>query len=228
MSAQARNARSRRAESGIHQQLFVNTLGVLVALLVMVGGVSAQPQDPGSVFGAFEAAFNAHDEEATLILFADDGVVRTTPPSPGSTGVFSGKDQIRVWLRGALAQGNVREESSNTQVARNTVTALSSTTTDALKQLDASPAQSNVEVVVEAGRIQSMTRAGTPDWVAKLQAGLARVQTAPAQAPSALPRTGDGSTPTGDVLTRIAGVLGLGAVLLAAGLALRRWRGSAS
>jgi len=221
MSAKANKARSRRAELGMHHQLFVSTLGVLVALLVSVGAVSAQPQDPESVFGAFEAAFNAHDEEATLIRFADDGVVRTTPPSPGTTGVFSGKDQIRAWLRGALAQGNVHEESSSIQVAGNTVTALSRTATDALKQLDASPAESNVEVVIQTGRIQSMTRAGTPEWVAKLQAGLARTQAAPAQAPSALPRTGDVPSP-------IAGALGLGAVLLAAGLALRRWRGSGS
>src|SRR6266851_6041359 len=65
MSAKANKARSRRAELGMHHQLFVSTLGVLVALLVSVGAVSAQPQDPESVFGAFEAAFNAHDEEAT-------------------------------------------------------------------------------------------------------------------------------------------------------------------
>jgi LPXTG-motif cell wall-anchored protein len=221
MSAKANKARSRRAEFGLHHQLFVTTIGVVVALLVLVGAVSAQPQDPGSVFGAFEAAFNAHDEEATLILFADDGVVRTSPPSPGTTGVFSGTDQIRAWLRGSLAQGNVHEESSSIQVVGNTVTALSSTATDALTQLDASPAESNVEVVVQAGRIQSMTRAGTPQWVAKLQAGLAKVQVAPAQAPSALPRTGDAPTP-------IAAALGLGAVLLVAGLALRRWRGSES
>ncbi len=156
MSAKANKARSRRAELGMHHQLFVSTLGVLVALLVSVGAVSAQPQDPESVFGAFEAAFNAHDEEATLIRFADDGVVRTTPPSPGTTGVFSGKDQIRAWLRGALAQGNVHEESSSIQVAGNTVTALSRTATDALKQLDASPAESNVEVVIQTGRISGV------------------------------------------------------------------------
>src|SRR5713226_6481334 len=137
MSARANEARSRRrAESGMRHHLLVSTVGALVALHVLVGAVSAQPQDAGSVFQAFEAAFNAHDEEATLILFADDGVVRTTPPSPGTTGVFSGKDQIRVWLRGALAQGNVDEESSNIQVASNTVTALSRTATDALQQLD--------------------------------------------------------------------------------------------
>jgi len=221
MPARAYEARGRRrAELAMHHHLLVSTVGALGGLLVLVGAVSAQPQDPGSVFREFEAAFNAHDEEATLTVFADDGVVRTTPPAPGTTGVFSGKDQVRAWLRGSLAQGNVHEESSSIQVAGNTLTALSRTTTDALEKLDASPAESNVEVVVQAGRIQSMTRAGTPEWAAKLQAGLAKLQVAPTQAPSALPRTGDAPTP-------IAGALGLGAVLLVAGLALRRWRRSA-
>jgi ketosteroid isomerase-like protein len=48
-------------------------------------------------------AYNLHDADAVLALYADDAVLLS------EAGVFRGKSEIRKWLQAALDQGSVLE-----------------------------------------------------------------------------------------------------------------------
>src|SRR5262245_47564660 len=98
------------------------SLSLLAAAIAQPARALAQGQDPIAVAKAFDAALNAHDVDATLALFADNGTVHDAEQPPGNTD-FAGKAQIREWLLGFLTPGtNFRIEPSNYQANGNVVT----------------------------------------------------------------------------------------------------------
>jgi hypothetical protein len=90
------------------------TLGVaLLAGRVPPG--AAQPLGPAAVIDAYTAAINAHDVEAALAFVADDAVYLR----PG--GRFVGKDEVRGFIEGLVAQRAAIELVGERQVFRNYV-----------------------------------------------------------------------------------------------------------
>ena len=90
---------------------FLSVLAV-IALMQNVG----LSQEPTSIVREkYLHAYNLHDADAVLALYADDAVLLS------EAGVFQGKPEIRKWLQFAFDQGSVlenitatREKSSDT------------------------------------------------------------------------------------------------------------------
>ena len=110
-----------------HRDSFGKTLVALItaialgALLISPLWVSAQGTDPESVIRAIIDAQNAKNIDAALALIADDTVITLIPPPPDSTGVFTGKEEIRGWWEAWIA-GNGHTELSNFQVTGDNAT----------------------------------------------------------------------------------------------------------
>ncbi|HAV77687.1 MAG TPA: hypothetical protein DCX53_10080, partial [Anaerolineae bacterium] len=72
---------------------------LIVALMILLTACGSQsPTDPAAVMDAYTAAINAHDVEAALLLVADDAVYDR--PS----GQFTGKEEVRTFIEGLIAQ----------------------------------------------------------------------------------------------------------------------------
>ncbi len=54
----------------------------------------------------FDAAWNAHDVNAVVDFFTDDGVVKLQPPPPEG-GSYRGKDEIRDFVRAYIPDFHV-------------------------------------------------------------------------------------------------------------------------
>jgi|SRR5579859_1007422 len=79
---------------------------VAIALAQDVG----QSGEPASAMReAYRHAYNLHDADAVLALYADDAVLLS------EAGVFHGKPEIRKWLQFAFDQGSVLEDISPTR-----------------------------------------------------------------------------------------------------------------
>lgn len=96
----------------------IRKVGFLCGCLAAIAcaQTSAPPGDPlADVRNEYLRAYNLHDAEAVLALYADDAVLLS------EAGVFRGKTDIRKWLQFAFEQGSVlaaivatREKSSDT------------------------------------------------------------------------------------------------------------------
>ncbi len=153
-------------------------LTVLAGLLSFTIGAHAQATDPKSVFDGFHAAVNAHDVDAALAFFADDGVVQF--PNQPPPNVFRGKTEIRAWLQGDADQ-HIQVKTEQVKVAGDTMTWIAKVDVDDVRPLGIT-IEGPAEAVIQGGKIKSFTFTLSDATLAKLQA-------APAQ-PPALPRTG--------------------------------------
>ncbi len=126
----------------------------------------AQPTDPLSVVTASETAVNAHDVEAALALFADDAVVKTP------FNVYVGRDQIRRFLQGAVAQNVQDEPFGSPRVAGDTVNWAGKVSYDEWRKLGVAPLETLTEAVVQGGKIRTLSAEFTPEAAERLQAAL--------------------------------------------------------
>jgi hypothetical protein len=187
----------------------------LIATLTAARTAAAQPTDPPGVVASFGDATNAHNVEAAMGLLADGATVTT----PFAT--YTGSEQLRGWLRANFAQ-NVRSETVGTrEVTGERVTWLSRIAIDEWRGLGVAPLETRVEAVVRGGKIASINYTFTPEAATRLRAAQARASTAPAQVPSALPRTGQ--APTSAVPLPLLAAMGA-ASLLGGVTLLRRCR----
>ena len=84
-------------------------VAAFVALFALPGALSAQAADPLSIANAWNDALNAGDIDTALSYLADDAVLTFIPPTPGTTGVLTGKEQIRGWYEAIVkAHGSAR------------------------------------------------------------------------------------------------------------------------
>ena len=83
------------------------TVMVSVVLLALPGVLCAQESNPLSVVNAWVVALNAGDIDGALSYVADDAVVTIVPPAPGTSGVFTGKEEIRGWYEPIVGEHGV-------------------------------------------------------------------------------------------------------------------------
>jgi hypothetical protein len=177
---------------------------MLVAALALPTALHAQEGDPAAVFSRLAEALNAGDVDAAMELIADDAVLTFVPDLMG-TGPITGREQVRAWYEGLVAQ-HLRAEPSNLKVDGDRFTWSNKVWMDDFQALGIAPVGYTGEGVVQDGKIKSYTETMTDESLAALQAATA-----------ALPESG-GTAPTAALLPwfGVGGVL-----LLALGLGLR-------
>jgi ketosteroid isomerase-like protein len=183
---------------------------VMILLVVMIGlptGLYAQDTDPESVAGALVEALVAKDIDAAMALLADDAVVTVIPPPNGTSGVFTGKEEIRAWYE-LLVSWNFRAEISSFQVEGDRATWTTKAWADPFEPLGILPLEYHAEGVFRDGKIASYTDTMTEDSVTRLTAAMA-----------ALPVTGGAQSGSGLLLWLGAAALLLGSL----GGGLRRY-----
>jgi uncharacterized protein (TIGR02246 family) len=232
LKTQKKKCFGRRLE--MKRWLIIMAVMALAMLLTPAEAVLAQEVDPLTVMESYDLALNAGDVEGALALFADDAVLTIRGDQ------LVGKDEIRTWLERIVAQ-NSRIEPVNRQVAGDTVTWQTNFFRKDIASLSDEPLAANAEAVVQEGKIKSFSSILTDEAQARLEAAQPAQDSAaaptqevaaPAQdaatqeaaTPVQLPSTG-GTTASGlseSVILAVAGGL-----LLAAGLGLKRLRGTA-
>jgi ketosteroid isomerase-like protein len=137
-------------------RLAVITAMAVGALLISPLWVSAQGTDPESVIRAIIDALNAKNIDAALALVADDAVVTIIPPPGDTTGVFTGKEEIRGWWEGYVAFGS-HSEFSNFQVAGDKATWSAKVSADRLRAEGVASLGYKAEGIVQGGLLKSYT-----------------------------------------------------------------------
>jgi ketosteroid isomerase-like protein len=148
---------------------------VMILLAVMFAlptGLYAQETDPESIAGALVEALMAKDVNAALALLADDAVVTVIPPPTGTSGVFTGKEEIRAWYE-QLVSWNFRAEISNFQVDGDQATWTTKAWADPYEPLGILPLEYHAEGAFRDGKIASYTDTMTEESVAELTAAMA-------------------------------------------------------
>lgn len=109
--------------------------------------------EPLAVVRALDAACNAHNVDAVMALFADDAVVRQTPPADG-VGVYRGKAEIRSWMETQLPGFHV--DSRDHRTSGDTVSWTARMSNDLLRQIGRSEVVvDHAEATVREGKIAS-------------------------------------------------------------------------
>jgi hypothetical protein len=180
---------------------------LLAVMIVLPTGLYAQDTEPESIAGALVEALMAKDIDAAMALLADDAVVTVIPPPTGTSGVFTGKEEIRAWYE-LLVSWNFRAEISNFQIEGDKATWTTRAWADPFEPLGILPLEYHAEGVFLQGKIASYTDTMTEDSVTRLTAAMA-----------ALPVTGGAQLDSGLLLWLGAGALLIGSM----GEGLRRF-----
>lgn len=165
---------------------------------------TAQSQDPITVAKALDAAFNAHDIDAALALFADDATVHDADQPPGKTD-YAGKAQIREWLAFLAPEENARIESSNYRANGNVVTYDWKFYIKELEGTGLEPEDGSSTATVQDGKILSYSASSTAEW---------RARAAAASGGVGMPSTGEPSAPYIGALALLSGLLIVGGLTL--------------
>jgi len=184
-------------------------VAAFVALFALPGALGAQAADPLSIANAWNDALNAGDIDTALSYLADDAVLTFIPPTPGTTGVLTGKEQIRGWYE-AIVAAHGFATLSDCKLDGETLTCTDTYTDDDFKAMGVGSIVAEWVAVVREGKIQSYTFTMSAESLAKLSPPPATLaQTGGAGAAAVLPLW-----------------LGLGGLLVGVGgLGLRRmWR----
>jgi hypothetical protein len=174
--------------------------------------------DPASVLVAFEKT-KGSDVDAGLALLADTATLRITPPPQGTTGSWTGKDELRQALQYSKDHLVKRDLVGAPQVDGNKVTDTVSTSNDFFVMIGVAPVQFSTEAIVEDGKITSFVTTITPSEGGRVGAAAKAYQAAhAAPAPTGMPQTGEGAPSD----TSLLGLLAVALALLTTGFALVR------
>ncbi len=167
-------------------------IGLTLGLARLAGAQSAN--DPALALAAFEkVAFGStQDIEAALNLLSEDAVVTVKPAPPGTSGVWTGKADIRGWLQLNKQQNVKRETVGSPQVEGSKVTSSIILTNKIYDSLGVGAFKFTTEVVVENGKIKSFLSMMTQAELARFAA--AQQKAAQPAAPVAAPNTGQGQS----------------------------------
>jgi hypothetical protein len=176
-----------------------------------------------AIYLAFANGVGSTDIDGTLAMVADDAVLKITPAPQGTTGLWTGKNEIRQALEYARDQSVHHQFPTAPQADGNKVTAVALLTNSAFQQWGVAPVQFNSEAIVVGGKIKSFTNTIVPSEQARVAAGARAFQTAHGSpAPTGMPQTG-----AEPVNTTLGVLLVLALSLVMAGLVVRRPRSRA-
>ncbi|MBI5302037.1 MAG: DJ-1/PfpI family protein [Chloroflexi bacterium] len=133
------------------------------------------PPDPASLIKVLVDTLNAGNVDAAMAFFADDATQTQTPPPAGTSGVRTGKEQIRDFYKGLIAD-HFSVELSNVRAVSDKITYTCTFSTDSYKKMGVAPLVTIEEAVFVGGRIKSQTITVTPESLAKIQAAMAAAQ----------------------------------------------------
>jgi hypothetical protein len=154
---------------------------LLLARLTGTAVDAAEPaNEPVTVVQAFLAAWNAHDPDAVVALFADDDPTAGGPAvvvCGCSGGVRTGRAEIRTWTLATLAYGPRVADVTVLAVAGDTVIWTYRSTTAAEETKGTPPAEATAGAVVEAGKLTRLDLTlTTPEQAARNAAAKAAAQ----------------------------------------------------
>jgi ketosteroid isomerase-like protein len=149
-------------------------MGLLAMLTAAPGPAAAQENDAVALWKSFEAATVNADADAAADKFADDGVFVDTHPSPGLSGVWRGKAEIREFLKAALQPGGRQESSDfllnasgNTgQLTINDVRQWFAPGIDLPPGLPL-PVEMRIHMTYRDGKITALVVDNTPEWLVR-------------------------------------------------------------
>ncbi len=139
----------------------------VVALFALPGALNAQAANPVSIANAWNDALNAGDIDAALSYLADDAVLTYIPPTPGTSGVLTGKEEIRSWYETIVAAHGVGTL-SECRLDGETLTCTDTYTDDDIKAMGVDSIVGEWVAVVREGKIQSYTFTMSAESLAKL------------------------------------------------------------
>jgi ketosteroid isomerase-like protein len=180
-----------------------------VVLLAFPVALYAQEPDPMPIINAWVEALNAGEIDAALSYLADDAVVHIVPPAPGTSGVFTGKGEIRGWYETVVGQHGVTTL-SDCQVDGETVTCVNTYAEDSFRSLSIDSVVGEWVAVVREGKLQSYTFTMSDESLAMLMA---------AMTPPVMPETGGSAYPTSAVVAILGALIGVSGL----GLGTSQW-----
>jgi hypothetical protein len=180
-----------------------------VVLLALPVALYAQEPDPTPIINAWVEALNAGEIDAALSYLADDAVVQIVPPAPGTSGIFTGKGEIRGWYETVVGQHGVTTL-SDCQVDGETVTCVNTYAEDSFRSLGIDSVVGEWVAVVREGKLQSYTFSMSDESLAALMA---------AMSPPVVPETGGSALPIHAVLAILGGLIGVSGL----GLGTSQW-----
>ena len=175
-----------------------------VVLLAFPVALYAQEPDPMPIIRAWVEALNAGEIDAALSYLADDAVVQIVPPAPGTSGIFTGKDEVRGWYETVVGQNGVTVL-TDCQVAGETVTCVNTYAEDSFRALGIDSVVGEWVAVVRDGKLQSYTFTMSDESLAALMA---------AMAPPVMPETGGSTYPISTIVTILGALIGVGGLSL--------------
>jgi ketosteroid isomerase-like protein len=195
-----------KGRQSMKARLFVAIVSAV--LLALPVALYAQEPDPMPVINAWVEALNAGDIDAALSYLADDAVVQIVPPAPGTSGIFTGKGEVRGWYEAIVGQNGVTVL-TDCQAAGETVTCVNNYAEDSFRSLGIDSVVGEWVAVVRDGKLQSYTFTMSDESLAALMA---------AMTPPVMPETGGWAYPISTIVTI------LGALLGSLGLGMLQWR----
>ncbi len=162
-------------------------LATLLTLIVIAGSArlsSAAPlkqtTDPVAVLTAFEQIIGSpQDVDTALAMFADNATLKITPAPQGTSGLWTGRDEIRQGLDYAVAHKVQHTLNGSPQVNGNTVAVATLTTNDFFQRLGVAPVQFQTEAVIENGKITTYSTTIAPAEGRRVAAAAAAQGTQP-------------------------------------------------
>jgi uncharacterized protein (TIGR02246 family) len=137
----------------------------VLALSVVTYAAEAENIDPRSVLKRYIGAQNAGELDATLALWADDGVIINTRGRK-----IAGKENLRKFIQGNISR-KIKQEPEAIQTVGDKVTWINLEANESYRKLNVAPVQQNSEIIVRGGKIIS--------WVNYFPSGeIARIEQA--------------------------------------------------
>ncbi len=119
----------------------------------------------------FIGAWNAHDADKLMGLFADDVIVTIDPPFPGAPPVFNGKAEAQGFVGGFIS--GIRVDAHNYRESANHVTFDATVSADATRMLGVEGVEQTDDVEIRDGKVAAFTIHISESSHAKLTAGAA-------------------------------------------------------
>lgn len=156
----------------MRKKMFI-VLMAMVIIFALTSSLYAQETDPAKVFNALADALNAGDVDAAMTLYAPDAVLNIVPPPPGSTGTFTGLEEIRGWFEILVGMNFKCEGVEILQVEGDKVKLILKTSSDFARGLNIAFLEYMEENIIQEGKIKSQTSTITEESAGKMQTAMA-------------------------------------------------------